>query len=191
MRITISGKPGAGKTTIAKLLAERLKLKFYEIGKIAQKIALRRGITIGELMQQARTDPSIDKEIDASQQNLGKEDDFIIDGRISWHFIPNATHIFLDVEEKTAAQRIFHKHRESDEPAYKSVSEVQKDIHKRLLANREQYLKYYAIDYLDTKNYHIIIDTTRKSQDQVLAEAIKKITLQEHTPSKSPPGPAR
>lgn len=180
MRITISGKPGAGKTTIGKQLAEKLNLKFIELGKIAQKIALRRKLSIGELMQQARTDASIDAEIDAEQKNLGQtQDNFVIDGRISFHFIPNAIHIFLDVDERVAAERIFKKSREPDEPKYKSVDEVQKDINNRLLANREQYLKYYNIDYLDKKNYNIIIDTTGKNQEQVLEEvfvALKKLS---------------
>ncbi len=183
MRITISGKPGAGKTTIAKMLAEKLKLKFMEMGKIAQKIALRRRISIGELMQQARKDPSIDEEIDSEQKNIGeKQDNFVIDGRISWFFIPNAIHVFLDVDERVAAERIFKKPREPDEPRYTSVDEVQKDIHARLLANREQYLKYYNIDYLDKKNYLIVIDTTKKNQQQVLDELMKNIILQPRTP---------
>ena len=176
MRITISGKPGAGKTTIAKLLAQKLHLKFFEMGKIAQKIALRRGLTIGELMQKARTDASIDEEIDSEQKNLGKtEDNFIIDGRISFFFITRAIHVFLDVDERTAAERIFRKKREPDEPQYKSTEEVRKDIHKRMLANQEQYLKYYKIDYLDKKNFTIVLDTTGKDQNKVLDELLLRI----------------
>ncbi|MBI4016345.1 MAG: cytidylate kinase family protein [Candidatus Aenigmarchaeota archaeon] len=176
MRITISGKPGAGKTTVGKRLAEKLGLKFIELGKIAQKIALRRKLTIGELMQRARTDHSIDDEIDGEQKNLGKkQDNFVIDGRISWFFIPNAVHIFLDVKEQAAAERIFKKPREQDEPQYKSVGEVQKDIHNRLLANKEQYLKYYKIDYLDKKNYDFVINTTNKNQEQVLEEVMNSV----------------
>jgi len=178
MRITISGKPGAGKTTIAKLLAQRLNLKFYEMGRIVQKIALSRGLSVGELMQAGKTDPSIDKEIDAEQKNLGeKQDNFVIDGRISWFFIPNAVHVFLDVDEHVAAERIFKKPREPDEPQYKSADDVQKDIHARLLADRERYQKYYGIDYLDTENYDIVINTTGKNQEQVMEEVMREIKL--------------
>ena len=181
MRITISGKPGAGKTTIAKLIAKKLKLKYFEMGKIAQKIALKRKLTIGELMQQARIDPSIDEEIDAAQKELSKkEDNFIIDGRISFYFIPDAVHVFLDVNEFVAAERIFNKKRESDEPQYKSIADVQNDIRQRMLANQEQYLKYYGIDYLDKSNYEIVIDTTNKTPEEIVKELVMKIKNPNH-----------
>ena len=176
MRITISGKPGAGKSTIARILAKELGLKYVEMGKIAQEIALRRKTTVGELMQQARNDSSIDAEIDAAQKHLGeKEDDFVIDGRISFYFIPNAVHVFLDVDEQVAAERIFKKPREPDEPAYVSVDEVQRDIHARMIANQEQYKKYYGIDYLDKKNYALVIDTSKKTAEEIVQEILKRV----------------
>ncbi len=176
MRITISGKPGAGKSTVARLLAKELGLKYVEMGKIAQEIALRRKTTVGALMQLARNDPSIDAEIDAAQKHLGeKEDYFIIDGRISFYFIPNAVHVFLDVDESVAAERIFKKPKEPDEPAYASVDEVRRDIHARMLANQEQYKKYYGIDYLDKKNYTIVIDTSKKAKEEIVKEVLKRV----------------
>jgi predicted cytidylate kinase len=177
MIITISGKPGAGKSTVARLLAKKLKMEYIEMGKIAQEIALRRKLTIGTLMQHARTDPSIDKEIDSYQKNLAKnKSSFIIDGRISFHFIKNATNIFLDIDEKEAARRIFKKPREPDEPAYNTINEVQDDIHKRMQANQQQYLKYYGIDYLDHKNYHLVINTTKKKPEQVVNEIVEFVS---------------
>lgn len=174
MRITISGKPGAGKTTVAKLLAERLGLKYIEIGKIAQHIALRHGMPIGELMEKAKKDKSIDEEIDSFQKNLGKkEDNFIVDGRISHHFIPNAIHIFLDIDITEAAQRIFNKPREPDEPPYTSIEEVKKDIHRRMLTNKEQWQKYYNINYLDLTQYDIVLDTTGKTSEKIVEKIIE------------------
>jgi len=128
MKVTISGLPGAGKTSMAKELADRLKLKFFEMGRVAQRIALRRKLTIRELMEKAKLDPSVDKEIDAEQRLLGKsEDNFVIDGRISFVFIPDAFHIFLEVDERVGAERIFSKEREADEPKYLSVGWVHPD----------------------------------------------------------------
>lgn len=177
MIITISGKPGAGKSTVARILAKKLKIEYIEMGKIAQAIALRRKLKIGELMQKAKTDPSVDKEIDSYQKNLAKtKKDFIIDGRISFHFIPNATNIFLDIGEKEAAQRIFNKPREPDEPAYKNIKEVQQDIHKRMRANQEQYIRYYGIDYLEIKNYGLVIDSTKKTPEKVVQEILKFVS---------------
>ena len=49
MIITISGKPGAGKTTVGKAVAARLGLEFYSMGDLRGKMASDRGLTIDEL----------------------------------------------------------------------------------------------------------------------------------------------
>lgn len=175
MRVTISGKPGAGKSTVARLLARRLKLRYFEVGKVAQEIALRRGVSIGELMELAKSDGSVDEEIDRYQKDLRNEDNFVVDGRLSHVFIPNAVHVFLDIDEGVAARRIFGKPREPDEPKYASVEEVRKDIHRRMLNNRVQWLKYYKVDYLDVKQYDVVIDTTGKSVEDVVEELVDRI----------------
>ncbi|HII15831.1 MAG TPA: AAA family ATPase, partial [Nanoarchaeota archaeon] len=39
MQITIGGVPGAGKSTVAKLIAEKLGYKSYSMGAIRREIA--------------------------------------------------------------------------------------------------------------------------------------------------------
>lgn len=51
MIITISGRQGAGKTTLAKNLSERLGYDFISVGDIQGQIARERGLTINELME--------------------------------------------------------------------------------------------------------------------------------------------
>ncbi|MCX6741353.1 MAG: AAA family ATPase, partial [Candidatus Parcubacteria bacterium] len=46
MIITLSGKPGSGKTTVAKILAEKLGYKFYSTGDLRGQMAMKRGLTI-------------------------------------------------------------------------------------------------------------------------------------------------
>ena len=64
MIITISGKAGSGKSTIAKELAKKLKLKHYSIGDLMRQIAKEKNISLIELSKLAEKDNSIDKELD-------------------------------------------------------------------------------------------------------------------------------
>ena len=48
MKITISGLPGSGTTTVAKLLAERLGYKLISAGDVFRKLAMERGMTLEE-----------------------------------------------------------------------------------------------------------------------------------------------
>jgi len=41
MILTITGDLGSGKSTVAKLVSEKLKLKYYSTGSIFRKIACR------------------------------------------------------------------------------------------------------------------------------------------------------
>jgi CMP/dCMP kinase len=75
-----------------------------------REMALERGISLIELGREAETDGGvIDQTLDERQKNLGiHEDNFIIDGRLAFHFIPHAVKIFLQVDSHESARRIFH-----------------------------------------------------------------------------------
>lgn len=173
MIITIAGLPGAGKTTLARSLAKRLKMKFYSMGDLRGKMALERGITIDELNAlKENTDIAADR----FQKKLGKtEDNFIVDGRLSWFFIPHSFKIFLTVDPDEGARRIFHDqgtpHRR-DEKHLKSVAAVRHAIAERVAHDNGRYRRYYHIDFLDREHYDLVVDTTGKKPDKVLREIL-------------------
>lgn len=178
MIITISGVPGSGKTSVAKILAEKLGMKFYSMGSLRGKMALERGMTIDELNAIGETDKTTDTSVDDYQRELGtKEDNFIIEGRLSWHFIPRSTKIFLACDPKEAAQRIFTARKRSsegreDEPVYATPEDAAREIEKRTASDVLRYEKYYGVDYRDPSHYDIVIDTTNKQSAQETAEEI-------------------
>ena len=171
MIITITGIPGAGKSTIATLLSKKLNIPWYSVGDLRGKMAKERGLTIDELNHLGETQDFTDKEVDQYQEKLGKEQNgFIMDGRLSWHFIPHSFKIFLDVDSQKAAQRIFAASKEGlrlDEKPYNSVEEVAQAITKRLASDQKRYQQYYFVDYLDKKNYDLVIDTTDKTPEKI------------------------
>ena len=109
MIISLGGTPGSGKTTIAKLLAQKLNWPHYYMGALRRQKAKKRGLTLAEYNKLGETDPITDTEVDEYQTQLGKtKDNFIIEGRTSWHFIPHSLKIYLIVDEQTGAERIFN-----------------------------------------------------------------------------------
>ena len=108
MIISLSGAEGAGKSTIAKMLAAKLGWPRYYMGRIWREKAQEKGLTLVEYQKMGETDPSIDREIDEYQKKLGETlDNFVIEGRTSWYFIPHSFKIFLDVSPEEGAKRIF------------------------------------------------------------------------------------
>ncbi|MFH1308152.1 MAG: (d)CMP kinase [archaeon] len=174
MKITITGKHGAGKTSVAKILAEKLNLKFYYTGQMMRDLAKERKKSLLELSEIAKKDISIDKEIDEKVIKIGeKEDNFIFDSKIGFYFIPDSIKIFLDVDSNIAAQRIFF-HKRHDEKENINLEETGKNIKKRLeLEGR--WKNIYNIDYHDKKNYDIIINTSNLTIQEVVGKILKEL----------------
>ena len=68
MRITVSGLPGSGTTTVSKLLAEYYELELISSGEIFRRIAREKGMSLAEFGAMAEKDPSIDLAIDKNQR---------------------------------------------------------------------------------------------------------------------------
>ncbi len=167
MIITIAGKAGSGKSTVAKGIARKLGLKHYSMGDLQRKYAKEKGLTIEELGALEAKDDKIDKEVDAYQTKLSEqEDNFIIDGWISFHFIPKAIKIFLDCDENIGAKRIFSDttkgKRDESERKTESFEHAKEVLIERMKVNRERWVRYYgkSADFMDMDNYDFVIDTS-------------------------------
>ena len=107
MIISYNGSLGAGKSTIAEQVAEKLNFKHYYMGQVLRDLSKEKGMNFLDFMKLAEKDSSIDNEIDEYVKKLGREeDDFVIESRTAWHFIPNSVKIFLTVDEKEGTKRI-------------------------------------------------------------------------------------
>jgi CMP/dCMP kinase len=170
VKITVSGSPGSGKSVLSKYFAEKNGLKRYNIGELRRQMALERGITLDELNKIGEKEAWTDKYADDYQRRLGQEEEnFIIEGTLSWYFIPDSIKIFVKVDSKVAAERIFKAKRES-EKNYSSIKEAEETIIERINSDKKRYGDIYGVDPYDLKNYDIIIDTSDMSEEDAKRE---------------------
>ncbi|MEN9557680.1 MAG: hypothetical protein RL141_49 [Candidatus Parcubacteria bacterium] len=180
MIISITGGPGTGKTSVGKLLAERLGYPFYSVGALRGKMALERGVTINELNKIGETDASTDTSVDDYQRTLGTtEDNFVIEGRLSWHFIPHSFKVMLTCDLDEAARRIYTARHESpddrqDEPLYASVEETREAITQRIESDVRRYQKYYHLDYRDPAHYDLVLETAPIQGAAAVTDVVEK-----------------
>lgn len=172
IRITISGEAGSGKSTVADIIANKLKLKRHSTGDYMRTMAAARGVTIIELNKIGETDPTIDKELDDWQKNLEKkkEESFILDSRLGFRFIPSSIKIFLEANLNVRAERIYNDQRLVEENT--SLKKTIENIKKRQHLERERYKEKYGIDYLDFSKYDLVLDTTNMSPQKVAEKII-------------------
>ncbi len=174
MIIAISGKAGSGKSTTAKELASKLNLKHYSIGDLMRQIAKEKGISLMELSKLAEKDPSIDKELDNKQIDLRKKDNFVIDGRLTAFFIPNAgLKVFLDCDDGVRAERIMKEGRKDENSS--NIEELMEKIRQREQSEKKRYREIYNTDYSDKKLYDLIIDTTNIKAGEVVKKIISAL----------------
>lgn len=187
MKITISGDPGAGKSTVATILAKKLDLKRYYMGGIRREMAAKRGLSLEEFNKLGETDPDTDIKVDNYQKKLGKEENnIIIEGRTSYFLIPDSIKIYLKVELNEGTKRILNhmktkegaKRNEIKEQAEElSLETLKEKILKRKKSDTFRYKKYYKQDIFDLNHYDLVIDTTNISPNDVvnkIMEFIKK-----------------
>ncbi len=173
MRIVISGTPGSGKSTISKLLASHLGYKHYSTGDFARKLGKEKNMDIITFMEYAKTHPEVDKQIDNLTKSLNKEDDFVIDSRIAWHFLKTSFNILLKVSEKEAIRRALKDPSRKD--YIQNQKKAEEDIKKRFQSEQFRYKKLYNLDYTDESHYNLIIDTTGIPIEKVLEKILDSL----------------
>ncbi len=174
MIITISGTPGSGKSTVARIVARKLNLLHYSTGDFMREMASEKSITLAELGELAKKDISIDKALDDRQIKLGEtEDNFVIDGRLSFHFIPNSIKIFIDADIKERARRIVEDSANRSTEDATDIDETIAAISKRKNVEAERYMKYYKLDPYKHEHYDLVIDATIPSAEEVTEKIVK------------------
>lgn len=178
MIITITGDAGSGKSSVAKLLAEKLGFKHFSAGDAQREIALEKGITIAELGELEAKDDSIDRMIDKKMGDIcRREKDAVVDAWLGAYFAPQSIKIFLEADINTRVKRRLEHKRE--EESFDDYEEAKKTMMARKETNRKRWIDYYGFDYADKKNYNIVIKTDDLDIEGVVDEIIEKTGIDE------------
>lgn len=161
--ITLAGKPGSGKSTTARLLAEALGYDRFSSGDLFRSIARERGIDINTINVLAETEREIDHAVDERLRTIGERDDaLIIDSRLAWHWMPQSFRVYLDLDLEVAAARII-SHMDEERRAVEHVpdspaayAQMLKD---RLASETKRYQTLYQVNPYNPENYDLVIDT--------------------------------
>ncbi len=176
--ITITGDLGSGKSSVARLLSDRLGARIVSTGSLQRSIAAELEISTLELNHRAESDPSIDQLVDSRIKEEVSSDPFaIFDSRLAWHFIPNSFKVCLRAPYPVAAARILDDSKRTGE-TYPSVSEAITALQKRRNSEIRRFWNTYAIDCDASTNFDLEIDTSFNSPTQVADLILEQLEQQ-------------
>ncbi|MDI9386091.1 MAG: cytidylate kinase family protein [Spirochaetota bacterium] len=167
LRVAISGKSGCGNTTISGLLAKTLHIRL--INYTFRSLSEENGLSLNQIIENAKTDDSYDLLVDRRQVELAKKESCVLGSRLAiWMLSSADLKVYLVADEEVRAKRI--QEREGG-----SLQDIIDFTRMRDSEDRERYKRLYSIDNNDFSFADLIIDVSKKSPEEILLEILNEL----------------
>jgi len=172
MIITISGLHGTGKSTIGKILAEKLGIEYYSTGQAFRDLAKEKNMTIEDFTVYTESHPEIDNELDDKVLEMAKKGNIIVDSQLSGHLLKFIADfkIILVCPLKTRVKRM----------AERDLSTFEDKLKETILREQselERFRELYDIDLSDEDALKELYDLVINTQNLTIQDVLKKILL--------------
>ncbi len=171
MILTISGLHGTGKSTIGKLIAKNLRIRYYSTGQAFRDLAQEMNMTLEEFTEYVEKNPEIDEKLDEKIIEIAQKGNIIIDSQLSGYILKSIADFKilllcpLEIRVKRMAER--------DSTPYE---EKLKETKLREESELARFKHLYNIDLSDQevvkKTYDLIINTENLTVEEILQEIL-------------------
>jgi cytidylate kinase len=166
--VTLSGLPGSGTTTAARLVTEVTGLRHVNTGAIFREMARERGMTLNDFGKLANQNPAIDRELDARQIEICKEGNILLEGRLAGYMLKHANidclAVWLHAPIDERVRRVSGRDQLSFAEARRLSVEREED-------ERKRFVEFYGFDLAQTTVYDLVLDSSTMRPDAI-CEAI-------------------
>ena len=171
LKITVSGPPGSGTSTLVKGICKRTGWKSVNGGDVFRAHAKNAGLTVEDFSKLCREDLGVDRGLDESLKSLMREDSGpeVIESRLSGWWAKEISvqiprlHISTSIEER--GRRLAKR----DGGTYE---ENLKRAMSRHMDDSHRYMELYGIDLADMTPYTHVIEADDLGEHEVLGLAL-------------------
>ena len=161
LRIAISGKSGCGNTTVSTMLAEKLGIKL--INYTFRQLAAEKGLTLAQVIENAKTDDSYDVYVDTHQVELARQESCVLGSRLAiWMLKEADVKVYLIASDDTRAKRILN--REGGD-----LQQIKDFTAMRDREDSGRYMKLYQIDNSEYEFADLKIDTATRTPEMIVS----------------------
>ncbi len=167
MHITITGRLGSGKSTVAKIIEKKYGHTYYSTGTIMRELAAEAGMSICDYNKKITDDPTEDKKIDdRTREVAANSENLVFDSRMAWFFAPVSFKVYVTVDPAVAARRVKIDPRPGEPD---SEVEIYAELEERSKVEQARFIKFYGegADYYNLGNYNLVVDSTNRTPDEV------------------------
>lgn len=172
VKITISGHPGSGTSTLVNLLEEKFSWGSLNGGDVFRSEAKRREMSLSEFGKLCSSDLSVDKSLDTLlKEKMSDDNSFeIIESRLAgwWAYKLgiDCVRVWIKVSEEERARRVVAREGGSIED---KISENQE----RMAIDEERFMSLYGIKPQEEEPYTNIIEASNLTPEQVLDSVVQ------------------
>ncbi|MEM0075411.1 MAG: cytidylate kinase family protein [Conexivisphaerales archaeon] len=169
--IILSGPPAVGKTSVARIIAEKLSMKYLSGGDMLKELAKEKGYHVGgeewwdtnegqAFLRQRANDYTYDIEVDKRLANLASYGGYVITSYALPWLGSKGIKVWLKASQHTRAQRMSKRDKIS-------IDKAMEIVRLRDSENTQLYKKMYGYDFeRDLTVFDLVIDTERITAEQ-------------------------
>lgn len=177
-KIVLSGNAGSGKSTIGKLLAQNLDIEFLSVGDICRKKALSMGMDINQFQEYLKTNNEFDQAMDSYiAEHARSLQNYVLDYRLGFFFLPESFKVFLRVSDEVAVNRISNRNGADENLISGYPRELVLLLKRRNGLMRQRFIEVYNADFIDERNYDLVLDTNQLAPEDILNEIIEALRV--------------
>ncbi len=167
MILTISGLHGTGKSTIGKLISQKLGLKYYSTGQAFRDLAKDMNFTLEKFTDYVEKNPDIDTKLDDKIIEIALKDNIIIDSQLSAYILESIADfkILLTCPLEIRVNRMS----ERDASLYDDT------LKETVIREKSELARFNILYDIDLNNqskieniYDLIIDTAELTVEEIL-----------------------